>query len=120
MHDPDFVVDRVVDVEMGPVGLSLAERVTVLESVHVRRLQLWRVIEVGSSVTEKSAAIAIVPSEAHPNSSEISVNLPLLANEYLSTSRHGGPADPSSLDVTESSTSVHTSRLPDVDSWMPN
>jgi hypothetical protein len=115
VHDPDFVVDRVVDVEMGPVGLSLAETVTVLEPVQLRRLQLWRVIEVGSSATEKSAPIAIVPSEAHPNSSEMSVNLPLLANEYLKTSRHGGPSDPSSLDVTERFVSVHTSRLPEVE-----
>ena len=40
VQPPDFVVERVVVVETGPVGLSLAETVTVLEVVHVRRLQL--------------------------------------------------------------------------------
>jgi hypothetical protein len=115
VHDPDFVVDRVVDDETGPVGLSLAETVTVREAEHVRRLQVSRVIDVGSRATEKSAPIVIVPSEAHPNSAEMSVNLPLFANAYLWTSRHGGPSEPSSLDVTERFVSVHTSRLPDVE-----
>src|SRR4051794_1110290 len=71
-------------------------------------------MSVGSRVTERSAPTAIVPSEAHPNSSEISVNRPLLANEYLWTSRHGGPSDPSSLDVTDRNVSVQTWRFPDV------
>src|SRR3954471_16612392 len=71
-------------------------------------------MSVGSRVTEKSAPTAMVPADAHPNSSEMSVNRPLLANEYLWTSRHGGPSDPSSLEETDRTVSVHTSRFPDV------
>src|SRR3954454_10756222 len=71
-------------------------------------------MSVGARVTEKSAPTAMVPADAHPNSSEMSVNRPLLANEYLWTSRHGGPSDPSSLEETDRTVSVHTSRFPDV------
>src|SRR4051794_35630533 len=71
-------------------------------------------MSVGSRVTERSAPTDIVPPEAHPNSSEISVDRPLLPNEYLWTSRHGGPSDPSSFDVTDRNVSVQTWRFPDV------
>ena len=86
---PDLVVERVVVVEIGPVGLSLAETVTVLDDVQVRLLQLSSGICVSPSVTDRSAPIVIVPLEAHPNSSEMEVNLPLLEIEYLKISRHG-------------------------------
>src|SRR3954465_6019902 len=56
----------------------------------------------------------MVPADAHPNSSEMSVNRPLLANEYLWTSMHGGPCDPSPLHETDRAVCVHTSRFPDV------
>src|SRR3954454_10224920 len=71
-------------------------------------------MSVGSRVTERSAPTDIVPPEAHPNSSEISVDRPLLPNEYLWTSRHGGAPAPSSLDVTDRNVSVQTWRFPDV------
>jgi hypothetical protein len=70
---PSLVVERVVVVVIGPVGLSLADTVTVLDDVHVRRLQLSSGISVSPSVTEKSAPIVIVPVEAQPNSSEMTV-----------------------------------------------
>src|SRR3954447_19963485 len=71
-------------------------------------------MSVGSRVTERSPPTDMVPPEAHPNSSEISVDLPLLPNEYLWTSRHGGASDPSSFDVTDRNVSVQTWRFPDV------
>jgi hypothetical protein len=115
VQPPDFVVERVVVVEAGPVGLSLAETVTVLEVVHVRRLQLSSGICVAPSATERSAPMLIVPPKAHPNSSEMTLNLPFVEIAYLKTSRHGGPSDPSSFEDTERFVSVQTWRLPVVE-----
>jgi hypothetical protein len=112
---PSLVVERVVVVVIGPVGLSLADTVTVLDDVQVRRLQLSSGISVSPSVTEKSAPIVIVPVEAQPNSSEMTVKRPLAEIEYLKTPRHGGPSDPSSFENTERLVSVQTWRLPDVE-----
>jgi hypothetical protein len=115
VQPPDFVVERVVVVETGPVGESLADTVTVLENVHVRLLQLSSGISDAGSSTDRSAPTVMVPLEAHPNSSEMTLNLPLDEIEYLKISRHGGPSDPSSFDVTERLASVQTWRLPDVE-----
>jgi ureidoglycolate hydrolase len=113
---PDLVVERVTVVEIGPVGLSLAETVTVRDGEQVRRLQVSRGICVSLMATDRSAPIATVSLlEAHPNSSEMDVYRPLLENEYLEISKHGGPADPSSLENTERYMSVQTVRLPDVE-----
>jgi hypothetical protein len=84
---PDFVVERVIVVEIGPVGLSLADTVTVLDVVQVRLPHCSSVICVGSSTTERSAPMVIVPLEAHPNSSEIA--RPFAPVEYVKISRHG-------------------------------
>jgi len=109
---PDLVVERVVVVEIGPVGLSLAETVTVLGAEQVRLLQSWSEMSVGSRLTDRSAPIDAAPLEAHPNSSEMTVNLPLLEIEYLKISRQGGPSDPSSFDEAKRFRSVQTSRPP--------
>jgi hypothetical protein len=108
---PDLVVERVVDVEIGPVGLSLADTVTILEE-QCCLLQLSREMSVGATVTDRSAPTDIEPLEAHPNSSEITEERPLLETEYLKISRHGGPSDPSSFEETKRFVSVHTSRPP--------
>jgi hypothetical protein len=115
VQPPDFVVERDVVVETGPVGVSCADTVTVLDDVHVRRLQSSSVIEEAGRSTDMSAPTVIVPLVAHPNSSEMTLNLPLLEIEYLKISRHGGPSDPSSFDVTERFRSVQTWRPPDVE-----
>jgi hypothetical protein len=112
---PDFVIERDVVVVTGPVGLSVADTVTVLDGVHVRLLQFSSAICVSPSVTEKSAPIVIVPVEAQPNSSEMTVERPLAEIEYLKTPRHGGPADPSSFENTQRLVSVQTWWLPDVE-----
>ena len=83
---PDFVVEREVVVETGPVGLSLAETVTVRD-VQFCLLQLSIGICVAARVTEKSAPIVIAPLAAQPNSSEM--NRPRFPFEYVTISRHG-------------------------------
>jgi hypothetical protein len=115
VQPPDLVVERVVVVETGPVGVSLADTVTVLADVHVRLLQLSSVICVADRSTDRSAPTVIVPLVAHPNSSEITLNLPLAPMEYLKISRHGGPSDPSSFDDTNRFESVQTWRPPVVE-----
>ena len=84
---PDLVVERVIVVEIGPVGLSLADTVTVLDDVQVRRPHCSSGICVGSRTTDRSAPMVIVPLEAHPNSSEMT--RPLAPVEYVKISRHG-------------------------------
>lgn len=115
VQPPDFVVDRDVVVEIGPVGVSCADTVTVLEDVHVRRLQSSSVICDAGRSTDMSAPTVIVPLVAHPNSSEMTLNLPLLEIEYLKISRHGGPSEPSSFEVTKRFRSVQTCRPPEVE-----
>jgi hypothetical protein len=106
---PDLVVERVTVVEIGPVGVSLADTVTVLVDVQVRLLQLASGICVGLMATDRSVPIVTVSLlSAHPNSSEIGVNRPLLENEYLEIWRHGGPSDPSSFENTERNISVQS------------
>ena len=83
VQDPDLLVARVIVVVIGPVGASLAETVTVRDEEHARRLQLWIVIGVGASVTDRSAPNTAVPSDAQPNSSEMSANRPVLEIEYV-------------------------------------
>jgi hypothetical protein len=109
---PDLVVERVVVVEIGPVGLSVADTVTVLVDVQVRLPQSSSGICVGSSATDRSAPITAVPLEAQPNSSEMTVNRPLAPIEYVKISRHGGAADPSSFEDTKRFVSVQTWRPP--------
>jgi len=109
---PSLVVERVVVVETGPVGLSLADTVTVLDGGQFRLAQSLSAIAVASIVTDRSAPIAIVPLEAHPNSSEMTEERPLLEIDVLMIPTHGGPADPSSFEETERSISVHTWRPP--------
>ena len=77
VQPPDFVVDRVVVVEIGPVGVSCAETVTVLEDVQVRLLQLSSGICDAGRSTDMSAPTVIVPPAAHPNSSEMKLCRPL-------------------------------------------
>jgi len=110
-----LVVERDVVVEIGPVGVSLADTVTVLVVVHVRRLHESSVICDAGRVTDMSVPTVIVPLVAHPNSSEMTLNLPLLVVEYWKISRHGGPSDPSSFDDTDKFRSVQTCRLPEVE-----
>lgn len=106
---PDLVVERVTVVEIGPVGLSLADTVTVLDAVQVRLLQLSSGICVGLIATDRSAPIVTVSLPvAHPNSSEMNVNRPLLEIEYLEIWRQGGPSDPSSFENTEREMSVQS------------
>ena len=112
VHDPDFVVDLVTVVEIGPVGESLADTVTVRDPVHPRWLQLIRVIWEDGTTTERSSPIRAVPLEAHPNSSERTLCRPFVETEYLKTSRQGGPSDPSSFDDTDRYVSVQTWRPP--------
>ena len=112
VQPPDFVVERVVLVEIGPVGLSLAETVTVRDVEQVRLLHVWRSIVTGAIVTDRSLPMTIPPPSAQPNSSEIDVNRPFEPIEYLDTWRQGGPAEPSSFAKTESSVSVQTVRPP--------
>ena len=83
MQLPSLVVERVVVVETGPVGLSLADTVTVLDDEQFRLPQFSSGMSVGATVTDRSAPIVIVPLEAHPNSSEMKVKRPLLEIEYL-------------------------------------
>lgn len=75
------VVVRVVVVTTGLVGVSFAERVTVLDSVHERRLQLESATSVEARVTDKSVLTVTVPAGAQPFSSEMKVNRPLLEIE---------------------------------------
>src|SRR4249920_1411700 len=89
---PSLVVERMVVVETGPVGLSLADTVTVLDGGQFRLAQSFRGMSVGATVTDRSAPIAIVPLDAHPDSSEMTVKRPLLEIEYLKIPRHGGPS----------------------------
>jgi hypothetical protein len=106
---PDLVVERVTVVVIGPVGVSLADTVTVLDDVQVRRLQLWSGICVGLMATDRSEPITTVSLlEAHPNSSEMVVTRPVLEIEDLVTWRHGGPSDPSSFENTVRKISVQT------------
>jgi hypothetical protein len=59
--------------------------------------------------TERSAPIATVSLPvAHPNSSEMGVNRPLLEIEYLEIRRHGGPSEPSSFEDTDRNISVQS------------
>jgi hypothetical protein len=102
-------------VEMGPVGLSLADTVTVLDDVQVRLRHSPSGICVGSRATDRSAPTVIVPLEAQPNSSEMTVNRPLTPIEYVKISRHGGAADPSSFENTKRLVSVQTWRPPVVE-----
>jgi len=106
---PDLVVERVTVVEIGPIGVSLADTVTVLDDVQVRRLQVSSGICVGLTATDRSAPMAtVLLPVAHPNSSEMDVNLPLLEIEYLEIWRQGGPSEPSSFENTERNMSVHS------------
>lgn len=115
MQFPNLVVERVTVVEIGPVGLSFADTVTVLDDVQVRLLQLSSGICVGLMATDRSVPIVTVSlPAAHPNSSEMGVYRPLLEIEYLEIWRHGGPSDPSSFENTDRNMSVQSWRLPDV------
>ena len=82
-------MERVVVVEIGPVGLSLADTVTVLDDVQVRLPQCSSGICVGSRTTDRSAPIVIEPLEAQPNSSEMTVTDRWPQIEYVKISRHG-------------------------------
>jgi hypothetical protein len=105
-----LVVERVVVVEIGPVGLSLADTVTVLDDVQVRLPHSSSAICVGSRTTDRSAPMVIEPLEAHPNSSEMT--RPFAPVEYVKISRHGWPGDPSSFDDTNRFVSAQTCRPP--------
>lgn len=70
-----------VVVEMGPEGVSLAATVTVLDGVHERRLQEDSVTFVGARVTDRSVPTVGALVGAHPFSSEMKRNRPLLLIE---------------------------------------
>jgi len=77
VQPPDFVVERDVVVEIGLVGVSLADTVTVLDVVHVRRPHESSVIWDAGTVTDRSVPTVMVPLVAHPNSSEMTLCRPL-------------------------------------------
>lgn len=73
---PSVVVNLPVVVVIGPVGESLAETVTVLVVVQVRRPQDSSAICVGDKVALRPLVIVNEAASAHPNSSEMNLKLP--------------------------------------------
>ncbi|MEO6207847.1 MAG: hypothetical protein ABIP77_07815 [Candidatus Limnocylindrales bacterium] len=70
VHVPSLVVERPLVVVIGPVGVSLAETITVREFVQVLTSHRVSGIEVAPSVAERVLLIVKDDAGAHPNSSE--------------------------------------------------